>query len=217
LLLTIARDEAIQQPAIRQAAVEALERFDCQDHLLILALNVNVEPVYRQAAVEALGRLGQIDPLLSLARDRRIESSVRLTASEALEKLGQSQEAIGIMMSLMIDFEVANWVRQDAAMRLGESAGQMSVEQGYELARFIVGLHPGWDSEHSVLQHLAWGMQKAEWSNPESATWILPLVEGMFEKQPVYQAVRDAAWEAMSQLVILAEKAHTSDVADEVL
>lgn len=96
-------------------------------------------------------------------------------------------------------------MRREAAKKIGRLAGSLSVKQGLELAHFAVGLDPRWDTDQMILQHLAWGIRKTNWVSRDSSTWVLPFVEGTFERRPVSLILRNVMWEALLQLAQLTE------------
>jgi hypothetical protein len=160
---------------------------------------------HREYVVEV--RDAFVDELLALAQDAGVEPGVRQLAAGALERLGRMDEAVEAWLALARDAEAVGWTHGVAARKLGQLAGQLPPEQGFDLARLSTTLDPRRKSDEDILQHLAWGMQEAQWSNPQSATWLLPLVEGTFEDRQVYHALRDVAWEALAQLAPLADQA----------
>ena len=207
--LGIAQDTHIKLAYRREAAqkLEQLGNVDAAaEFWLMLLRDVQVDPGTWQTAVVNLERLGYMEPLLAATIDTRVSLDACHVIAEALERMNLVDRAITIWLSLAGDSSNDRRTRSMAARNLGRLAGNLSPEQGAQTLHLITRLDKRKGSEADILQHFAWGLQTAQWSNPESATWLLPLIERLVGSQTALSAVRDVAWEALLQLASLVEE-----------
>ena len=207
-LLMMARNARMKEGS-RQAAVDVLRHLGRVEDLVVLARDVKLDRLRHaavEAASEALGRLNRVEELEFLAQDVETDPEMRRAAVKALDRLNRQNETVADLLTLAWDVETDRGRRGVAARKLGRLAGRLLPEQGYALAHFATALEPKNKLDEDILQRLAWGMQEAQWSDPRSATWLLPLVEGTFEGRKIHHALRDAAWEGLSKLAPLADQ-----------
>lgn len=131
--LTLAHNRKIDS-IDRGEAAKAVGQLGCTDAtaihgLLDLLQDKKGEVEVQIGAAQALGQLGHTDDsitrsLSGLAQNQKVDSEVRGEAAKALGQLGYTDTATRVLRELLLDEEVAEWARLNAAqglMKLGRT------------------------------------------------------------------------------------------------